>query len=404
MPINVFRVRNDIQDGSVEFLQVFLQSDDFRADQLSIICKSLHLDTTVQKETMAKAIAEHVMNASSKQHRNDALDLIITELIKRPKFYLAAKYGRVKKHPSFNDARLLINARRNADWFGPISDPDNQEVIWYIKTENIPLVIDDHIERIEDNQQKFICRWKCYIRVEGQMVTAHWRGFTADTGRITIGKRLISGRFPYWYFVPRILQEFASLTGAQLEDLDWKRIILDTLWDNYRGKDNTKWDDIHIRSEHRGIALNARNKSSSVTILSDDNAGDIEGIKYLAETLGRAVEEKIKDKLPDFEYPDASEINEEILRTIIKDYNPQLYESAISENDSAQTEETWLFHCKAFFGTKPEAKNEDGFKHLRFIVKNVDVWSQWQLILRYFKPAIHLESTSPKQLSFTDKL
>lgn len=400
MSIKVFRVTEKIPDRDSEFVDIFLKSSDFDGTLRKQLCRGLNLKVSDKKEKQAQAIASLAVSADTAR-RNEIRRLITHALIQRPKRYLAFKYGQIREKPELSNPIELVDRRGEEQWYGPIHTEDN--AFWYIR----PMFI-TQLENIATDEEKkeYLVRWLCFARIKDNFLSLHWRNFTAGkNGLIYFNGKTVKGRFPYWEVVPKLFDEIQEYTRAKVETINLQNLILHSLWDQYRTNTNYDWQDLHIKAEHKGVALNAKTRLQNIKVgksIKDDDETDDEdnyddtidiiGIRHLAHNIRKAVEHRLLKF--SIKIPNPDEIDEEILRTLIREYDPQSYECIIRE-DSSQ-----LFRAKTFFGTL-NSRSEESLKHLLFTSlthrrTDIDLFS---FLLQHFDPRIHLEDNTPRTLS-----
>lgn len=142
---------------------------------------------------------------------------------------------------------------------------------------------------------------------------------------------------------------------AYLEPINLHRVVLDTLWDKYRhDKENYDWEDRRIRAEAGGVSLNARAAGRGQVELN------VKGIKRLAQTIRESIVVELR-KYSDAKLPTPEQLDETILRTLIKDFGALSYELVLEDKLG-----NCMFRAHCYFGTKSGFKSQDIFPHINF--------------------------------------
>ena len=81
----------------------------------------------------------------------------------------------------------------------------------------------------------------------------------------------------------------------------------------------------------------------------------------MAATIRRSIELRLLKK-HGYVLPEPESFDDEVLRTIIKKYNPKSYEFNIKSLDDNNS----ISRAHMFFGKRPQAKSQDKFSHLYF--------------------------------------
>lgn len=400
MPVDAFLVDEKTEDSTREFIYTFIHSNNFTNSERKSICDSLKLsfNSNENKEALTTIITNSVFNGMKNNNPLPA-QVVMKKLIQRNNSYVAIKVGNISKFPRKKRPELLVFSRGENDWYGPIEETENEA--WYIRTFLFPYEETKFYENIGTQTKSYVIRWYCLVRVTSSDVAIFWRNFTTggqDGGQMIMGNAVFSGRFPYWQYIPKVFDNIEKLFGAELSEINLESIVLHSLWDSLRYQENIKWDDIRIRAEHKGVALNAQGNTRISSSDEDIETTElnITGIKYLATTIREVLQKRLLQKYTfDIPYIDHTYFDEEILRTLIQRYNPKSYRCLIqNENDYV------LFSADCYFGKLSNSNSADKFIHLHlYDVNYIDQTQQLQFILQYQnKPTKTEDDTNQRKL------
>jgi|GEM_PF-1263177 len=408
MGIEVFLISDLVKDDMFRFVEDFLNSSDF--DQVLRRKIAHELDIPVGEFDTKLQVAEEISEAIRRQQTGSA-KAIINAMIERKRPYLSIKLGSVGSNPSLGDVRELALAPGEAKWYGPVQHSYDEDTVWYIR----PVFINYEIsERYEDQNttKEYVARWLIFARVTKTSISLHWRGFTSGKGIFFIDNEPFKGQFPYWRYIPDLFNEIVEKTHSNMNEINLNALILDTLWERYRYDYETYiWKDVRIRAEHRGISLNAsagaitrteynnEQNENDEDIDDEDDATGVEGIEYLAITIRKSVWQRLKTSnyTPPEDIQTIKQIEDEILRTLIKKYDPKSYECIIREKIG----ESILFNGYSFFGSRPQSLSPDGFTHIRLrrVTKLGDL-EQMQFLLNHINSNEHVVKNVDTNIPF----
>jgi hypothetical protein len=411
--MDAFRFQKIHTDDSIAFVHQFLLSHDFDQIMRLRICHDLDFDVEEgeTKENLSSEIARY-FGGAHEDYSIHIADRIVRELPRRTKKYVAFLQGTVRKRPVLENPRALIRSRGEQKWHGPIDDVQDKNVKWYIKPllfrfeevdREINETVEGDTERETEVRKEYTVRWLCFARISWNYISLHWSNFTAGNGSLYLPpKRVISGRFPYWDYVPRLFDEVISFTEANVNEVRLDSLILNEVWDVYREDERYKWTDLRVRAEHKGVALTANsgaktNPSRKRTIGppdeefdnddededSDDN--DLIGIKNLAQVIRRAVGYMLTTKYG-YKLPDPKRFDEEILRTLIKEYNPKSYSFHIYDKE----EKRMASGAHIYFGKRPGSGTPDCFTHISLHnIREISAMEQIMFLMKHFDANKH---------------
>lgn len=277
---------------------------------------------------------------------------VIQNLLLRNHGWVTLKVGYLPRLPQLSDPLELVVSLGEEKWYGPVSHPIDESANWYIR----PVFL-NHWEILsgQSSPQQSLIRWLCFVRVYKEITSLHWRGFTYTDAPERVHQNNI--QFPYWERIPRIFDEFQSITNARLSDVGLHRIILHDLWDIYRYDQNFTWIDRRIRAESGGVSLNAR--AGNIQELS------IQGIRGLANTIRCSIESELT-KNYGRGFQNGELIDEVILRTLLREYGTLSYEFSLEKRNGEQ-----IFRAHSYFGQRLNFNGPDCFPHL-------NVFTTWQ--------------------------
>jgi len=356
-----------------EFAPGFLASPDFDVATLKSICRDLNLSSTGKKTDLVDRIAPHC------QRSDLARKSVMEHLVRRPKGWFSLKIGEVSTPPKFLDPTELVVGEGTQQWYGPLGDPVDDDVVWYIRPVLIP-----HFELLPDSSDvvRFEIRWLCFARVVSNFISLHWRGFTHA---LTLDAATrYNSQFHYWEHVPRLFDELQEAARAKLEYVNLHDLVLYTLWDKYRYDGTSKWVDRRIRAESGGVALTART-GAIIDI-------DVPGIRRLAYTIRRSIQMELSEKQGVF-LSEPAWFDEVILRTLLREFGSLSYEFSLEDRFKRK-----LFRAHSYFGVKPNSTSPDSFAHLNVFTTWQDDLRQLQFILDHMDDD-HGENNRSEQLS-----
>lgn len=328
------------QFEGVLFTSQFLASDDFDLETLRMICKNLSLSSSGSKNNIIKTI-ERYLN-EDREYRGGKT--ILENLIRRNKKWFTIKLGSVRKVPSLQNPVELVFSAGKPEWYGPIADPDDDTVVWYIRP-YFPLhwEIDDDVSPEPQRRQM---RQLCFARVGDRSVSLHWQGFyIAEEPDMSQG----GIQFPYWNYIPTFFDEFEEILNIKLNVPKLHELVLHRLWDIYRNDEECLWTDLRIRAESGGVSLNARSAGSTTEI-------DVKGIQHLARTLSLSALRELN--IPSTDTLLVKRVEEALLRTLIREFGAKSYEFSLKTNNSN------ILKAHIYFGVKPDFPGPDSFPHV----------------------------------------
>lgn len=364
MEINAFIIRHkEVDTDKSFFAELFLTSPDFDLQILRAICKDLRLSTSGQKSDLAHRIAQEVKYSYGAQR------VIIEHMVHRNRDWLTFKLAKLQKLPVGLPPEELVVKGGSEAWYGPIRSRFDEDATWYIRPKYFK-----HWELLEgrDLPSKHLIRWLCFARVGSDVVSLHWRGFSyAETSSEIDGN---SKLFKPWMVVPDIFEEFLKLADVETQSVNLHDLILHDMWDKYRNDPQYKWTDKRIRAESGGVSLNAHAGSVELSV---------DGIKKLANTIRRSVEEELRQSYH-HDLKDPFHFDEVILRTLIREFGALSYEFTLSNTTGEN-----IFRAHTYFGMKPGNASSDSFPHLHVFVTWSDAIKQLNFLLENIR-ASHL--------------
>jgi hypothetical protein len=357
MGIDAFVLRYRFKE-EFPFVASFLASADFDVQTLQRICQEFGLPYAGRKSELAQRIAEACERSQKAQ------SIVMQHLIGRDKGWFSVKSGEVSRNPICDDPRELLVAEGEERWYGPIDYPLDSGRSWYIRPVFVP-----HWEIPERSTeaQRYLARWLCFARVTDGVISLHWRGFShADSADRALR---YNTQFPYWEQIPALFEEIEDLTRARVGFVNLHHLILHVLWERYRYDGSYAWFDRRIRAESGGVALSAH--AGAVVEI------EVAGIRRLAHTLRRSVEHELETRY-DLSLPDPENVDEVILRTLIREFGTLSYEFSLESESGGR-----LFRAHNYFGLKPEANSPDSFPHSRVFTTWGDDLGQLSFLLRH---------------------
>lgn len=368
--IDAFVIRYpDANQEKSFFTRDFLNSPDFDVDTLKEICRKIGLSVSGSKSILAEQIAEASRSAESVR------DNVVKGLIGKSKTWGSMWTAKGAQQPTCENANEIVSGRGKEQWYGPVKISSDSLESWYIRPVFIPhweVVLDSNGAATNDNESravKSLIRWLCFARLNSGYVTLHWRSFTHIEDTDDLGKS--TSQFQYWKYILEFILELENIFKVKLEAINLYSLILDNLWCKYRqDKANYEWEDIRIRAESGGVALNARSARRQTVEL------DFKGIHRFAHTLRNAIQLELKSHKIDL--PEPGQIEEVILQTLIKDFGALSYEFSLSTKDG-----TNLFRGHSYFGGKPGQLSVDGFSHIKLYSSFRDDLEQLDFLLSH---------------------
>lgn len=349
MGIDALVLSHNIESADETFFtSLFLKSNDFDNVTLKNIAQDINLSppTRADRSWLAEAITGLSYQNTHVQR------VIINHLLKRGRKWITFQLGSSRSLPELLDPVALVSSLGEEHWYGPIRDPDVEEVYWYIRPSFAP-----HWEILPgaNSPQESTIRWLCFARFSNATISLHWNGFSySDDVEKADNKNV---QFPYWQFIPNYFDEILGATRANTINVDLHSLILHSVWNYYRYNPAYIWIDKRIRAESGGVALNAH--AGTVQELS------IQGIRGLANTLRRSIQSDLFARFGT-SLPEPDTFDEVILRTLLREYGTLSYEFAL---ESETGDKIFRSHC--YFGQKPNFNSPDSFPHLR-------VFTTWQ--------------------------
>ncbi len=315
---------------------------------LKRICNRLGLYAHASKAILVFQILKTCMDSE------DARRAIVEELVLREKKWLSLRRGRVANLPKCSDPVDLVLCLGEEQWYGPVSDSVDENATWYIRSVFVP-----HWERSAaqvpaENAEELI-RWLCFLRVEEEFVTLHWRGFSFTEDQRSVYRA--RAQFKYWERIPILIGEVEKLFSTQLEQVDLQRLIIHDLWDKYRhDTEHYDWQDNRIRAEAGGVFLSARSAGGDAIDLH------VRGVRRFTNALRKSIELELRERFH-ITLPNPEHFDEVILRTLIQDFGALSYEFALEDEEG-----THLFRGHSYFGSKPNQSSADSFPHINLFV------------------------------------
>jgi hypothetical protein len=366
------------------FLIDFLRSPDFTVDALRDICKSAGIKGySADKRTLANIIADEVLRRPSLKED------IIAALLTPFKEWVAIKKGHLPRSLASGDAIDLLEAPGKAKWYGPVyTESDN--LPWYIRPIFIPhwrvkrgMGSQENNDDNENDNREFercLIRWLCFIRIDSDYVTIHWRGLQHDKGDDFdddgTGKR---SQIETWQYIPALFSELEEMSHRNLEEVNLHSLVLDYLWENFRyNKSDYRWSDLRLRSKSAGVKLNARS-SSTVTIKMGEQ--EIKGLVSLARTLRKSIFIELM-KMQSISVSDEEHYDDVLLQALIKDFGALSYEFEVDNNPAGRV---MRYYC--YFGLQKDMANDDAFPHIQIYKPLGDHITQVQGILEHLRKA-----------------
>ena len=331
-------VRYDIQ--GVPFAVQFLAADDFDVPTLKHVCRDLGINQIGKKNVLLGYIESYLTS----DREGTAIAPILSNLIRRAKKWFTFKQGKISKIPSLNSATEIVYSEGKEEWYGPINLPEDRSGNWYIRPSFVP-----HWE-IDVATKKPILhqiRWLLFAKLTGELISYHWQGFSYSVDQNSTERE---SQFPYWNYIPNLVDEFEKILGQKLEYPNLHELILIRLWDFYRTKEDYTWNDIRIRAESGGVSLSAKSGG-----ISDDVEIDVRGISHLANILALSV---VKELGITLDMIKQRHLQESILQTIIRHFGAKSYEFSLEDNS------TRLLKSHIYFGMKPGFPGPDSFPHV----------------------------------------
>jgi len=271
----------------------------------------------------------------------------------------------------------LVYSEGTSEWYGPIVLPEDEKSKWYIK----PIFI-EHWE-LDDITKKPIqraIRWLVYAKVTDGVLSFHWQGFTYSDDEDSTKQE---SQFPYWNYIPKIIEEFEHLIGRKLVFPNLHQFVLHQLWDYYRAQNGYTWTDLRIRAESGGVSLNARSAGAG-----GDVEIDVKGINHLAHTLSLSV---VKELGLSLEKPEQQHLQDHILQTIIRQFGAKSYEFSL-ECDSVK-----VIKAHFYFGMKPNYPSPDAFPHVNCHTSWKSDTNQLEFIINQIKTLPQNVESQPSQ-------
>lgn len=329
------------------FATQFLMSHDFDSYALKKICRDLGVPVTTRIAGMLNNLNPTLFN---RQFDDDVARVILQHMVHKQRKWCVYRIGNVPVFRELASPFELVWKEGDKQWYGPLADLEDANVVWYIRPYFLP-----HYEFDENDETKVLrlqARGICLARVTRNLLSLHWHGYSISEDN----PERVSG-IKYWEFIPEFFDELEELLGCDLIQPQLEDLVLHKLWDHYCLVDEYVWDHTRIRAEAGGVALSAH--SSLVTKNLEER--DMLGIKHLANTLQRAVTQSVFDH--GIELPEEIHLEDVILRTLIRSFGAKSYGFALQTNDNEK-----IVRAHVYFGSKPNHSNQDSFPHIRFYV------------------------------------
>jgi len=365
-------VRYDIQ--GVPFAIQFLAADDFDVPTLRHICRDLGINQVGKKNVLLK----YIENYMESDRALTVATPILFNLIRRAKKWFTFKQGNFSKFPPLNNATGIIYAEEKEEWYGPINLPEDPSGKWYIRPSFIPHWEIDVATKKPTQRQ---IRWLLFAKVTSELISYHWQGFSYSVDQNSTERE---SQFPYWNHIPKLVDEFEKILGQKLEYPNLHELILHHLWDFYRTKEDSSWNDIRIRAESGGVSLSAKSGG-----INDDVEIDVRGINHLANTLALSV---IRELGITLDMIRQRHLQESILQTIIRHFGAKSYEFSLEVNSNR------LLKSHVYFGMKPGFPGPDSFPHVNCHTTWKNDQDQLGFIIEQIKTLPKNVNVKPNQL------
>ncbi|MBI5298172.1 MAG: hypothetical protein HY869_22065 [Chloroflexi bacterium] len=336
MATNSFVLRYEIEGAP--FAAQFLAADDFDLVTIKNICQAFGLSAVGRKTDLIGSIERFL------EFNHEGGIEVLYGLIRRNKNWLTFKKGKVENFPHLNDPMKIVFSTGDERWYGPIQLPDDSSAAWYIRP---TLIITWEMDGDPPKPIARYVRWLMFAKVTSETLSFHWRGFTFATEEKHVKQ---ASQFPYWNYVPNLIEEFEKIIGGKLDAPNLHDFVLHQLWENYRGHDNFTWTDLRIRAESGGVSLNARSAG-----VSDGVEIDVKGISHLAHTLSLSVTRELGISL---DLVGQRHLQESILQTLIRQFGAKSYEFSLQHDSET------LLKAHVYFGMKPNFPSADSFPHV----------------------------------------
>lgn len=357
------------------FTRDFLNSPDFDLETLKAICRKSGMPVSGNKSMIADQIAEACHSSSIVREQ------VVESLVEKSRTWGSIWTVDWTKLPVRNNACEIVSWRGKEEWYGPVKSQSDSDANWYVRPVFIPhwdVVLDSHNSTqnsTSENAVKSLIRWLCFARLKPGYVSLHWKSFTHVEDAADLGKS--NSQFQYWEYIPKFVKELEEILDTKLEPLHLYNLILNKLWHKYRyDKVQYEWEDIRIRAESGGVALNARSARRQAVEL------DFKGIHRFAHTLRNAIEQELLKQ--GIILPSPEQYEEVILQTLIQDFGALSYEFSLSTKDGCN-----LFRGHSYFGGKLGQSSVDGFPHIKLYSSFRDDLEQLDFLLAHLEIEHH---------------
>ena len=230
------------------------------------------------------------------------------------------------------DARAFLTTFGEEGWYGPFPEPSG-DTTWYVfaKRSVHKLYVDEGLV------QKFPVRWHVVAEVSKTYVAFHWNNFS----HVTSDEAERSEQFEYWEHIPKAFDSLADELDGNWHSPLLHDVILNRVRRTYKELvklGEIKFDDVRVRAEREGVALNAHSGPTSEF--------NIAGLQSLSSALARAVLNELNLPASD---DTLSRVDSCLLETLIQHWGTKSYECRIEE----QGRKVFRAHC--YFGTRGHA-------------------------------------------------
>lgn len=364
MGIDAYVLRYDVSNSG--FAELFLSSPDFDLETLKRIAEQIGIYVgAMRRPTLIGNIVEKLRN----DRNGNVEQAIIESLTSRKREWVSIKSGRVSKFPQLNNANELITNQGKPEWYGPVTNPNDAGIKWYIRPVFIP---HQEINESTKKLEKVFIRWLCFARIDKSTISLHWKGFSfADpTQERENAASIRNSQFQYWRYIPDLFKELEISTQAKVAHINYHQLFLHELLDKFEEDSEFVWTHKRVRAEFSGISLNAH-----AGTVFDFDAG---GLTKLASVIQESVAGELQQHQR-VQIPQPTRVTKAILRTLIRSLGTLSYEFSLEKNNNL------IFRAHTYFGQKEGSDTPDCLPHMRCVITQRNDLEQLQFVLAYHR-------------------
>ncbi|MDZ8238745.1 MAG: hypothetical protein RMZ69_16630 [Nostoc sp. ChiQUE01a] len=298
-------------------------------------------------------------------------DDILLAFVQQPRKWLSVKLGNSMRHPIFKPASNLLVEFGDEGWYGPI-EGKNDIRKWYIRTFKLPYyqntfqagnISPDINLGTASPVATYQIRWTVVAEFGDKYVALSWNGFRYNDLKPGLVDLQIESlmQFPYWDHIPAFFDELMIQSQGNWQHPNLNNLILQNLWDKYIVNEKYIWRHLRIRTDNRGVALNAHSTGAF-----DQEEREMRGLqalsRHLAQTALNALNLEETSKL-------VNTLENALLRTLIHDWGLKSYEFSLDKKSDENGKQKGIIRSHCYF-SNGKLKHQDSFQHLSCFVEN----------------------------------